>query len=188
MKNRLMLAVLGTLVACSPTEAGATAAAPSKKFCEKSYDEALESGVVEFSFGNGTKLEVDVDTLPANIQRQLMLHGALQKIGDSYAGAKGNFSEGIENAKGVISALSGGEWGTGRDSDSKPRLGELSEAISRLKSISLEEATKAVEAADEDKRKTWRAHPKVKAVIALIRSEKAQKALEAASEAGDISL
>lgn len=186
-RNIIALATMSALM--SPAEAAVAAggaAAEKKPFCSKEYD--LETGLASFTFGNGTTLEQTVDELPANIQRQLMLHGFMQKVGDSYAGAKGNFAEGIDNAKGVIEALKSGEWGTGRDSDGKPRLDELAEAIARVKGIPVEDAKKAAEAADEDKRKTWRAHPKIKAAIALIRSEKAQKALEAATDAGDISL
>lgn len=155
-------------------------------FCKKDYD--LDTGVVSFSFGNSIVVEVNVDDLPAPMQRTLMLHGMAQKGGDSYAGAKGNFTEGIANLQDVVGNLKNGEWGSSREGEGKPRLGELSAAIARVKGISFEDATTAVEAAPEDKRKTWRAHPKIKAAIAAIRAEKAQAELEKAAESGDIEL
>lgn len=164
----------------------------SKKFCSKDYD--LDTGMVSFAFGDGKSFEVNVDELPSDIQRTLMLHGASQKIGDSYAGAKGNFAEAQANVQAVIEALKAGQWTGGRDGEGKPRLGELSAAIARVKGIPLEDATAAVNAANESgdegqaKIKTWRAHPKIKAAIAAARAEKAQKELENASNAGDISL
>lgn len=185
-KYMIGLAIAGLLAPAEGAQSAGAAEAAKPKFCEKEYD--LETGIASFSFGNGKQLEGELDSYTPAIQRQLALHGLIQKVGDSYAGAKGNYAEAIDNAEGVLAALKAGEWGTGREGDGKPRLGELSEAIARVKAISLEDATKAVEAAPEDKRKTWRAHPKIKAAIALIRSEKAQKALEAAADAGDISL
>jgi hypothetical protein len=170
-------------------EAGAQVSAGSSKasrFCDKDYD--IDSGVATFKFGNGTTLEQNVDELPQAVQRQLMLHGFMQKVGDSYASAKGNYSEGIENAQDVIGNLKAGEWGSTREGEGKPRLGELSAAIARVKAITLEVATTAVEAAPEEKRKIWRAHPKIKAAIAAIRAEKAQKELEAAAASGDVEL
>jgi hypothetical protein len=171
------------MAADAPTSTGGSDA--KVKFAEKEYD--METGIASVSFGNGTNLDTNVDELPEAMKRQLMLHGFLQKVGDSYAGAKGNYAEGIANAQDVITALKAGEWGTGRD-EGKPRLGELSAAIAAIKGIPLEQAEKVVEAADEAKRKTWRAHPKIKAAIAKARAEKAQKELEGAASAGDIEI
>ena len=156
------------------------------QFCKKDYD--LDTGVVSFSFGDGETIEVNVNELPANIQSTLLLHGMSQKGGDSYAGAKGNYAEAKSSLRSVIEALQAGNWGTGREGEGGPRLGELSAAIARIKGIELDVASAAVEKADEAKRKEWRAHPKIKAVIAQIRAEKAQAALEAAAESGDVTL
>jgi len=168
------------------------AAASKAKFCSKDYD--LDTGVVSFEFGDGVKVEVNADELPADIQRTLMLHGLSQKGGDSYAGAKGNYAEAQANLSSVIDSLKQGQWAGARDGEGKPRLGELSAAIARVKGISLEDATAAVTAANESgdegqaKIKTWRAHPKIKAAIAAARAEKAQRELEAATGAGEVNL
>lgn len=153
------------------------------KFADKDFDP--ETGICEFVFGNGTKLEVNVKELNPEIQSRLMFHGALQKIGDSYASAKGDYAKAIENARGVIEQLQSGSWRAARgESEGKPRVAELSAAIARLKGITLEEATSAVQAAVDmgeagaEKIKGWRNHPRIKAAIAALRAEKAQADLE----------
>lgn len=185
--NRKLMSVAVMMAAEAAGSAGGRG-----KFCEKDFD--LDTGEVSFAFGNGETVKVIVDLLPDDMKRTLMLHGMSQKGGDSYAGAKGNFAEGIANLKEVIAALQAGQWNGGRDGEGKPRLGELSAAIARVKGVSLEDATAAVTAAYEagetgaEKLKTWRAHPKIKAAIAAIRSEKAQKELEAAEGVDDLKL
>lgn len=150
------------------------------KFCEKEYD--LDTKLVSFSFGNGAKLDLDVSTLSPEMQVQLMLHGAAQKIGDSYAGVKGNYAEGVQAAKDVIEQLKAGEWRAGRDDSARPRLAELAGAIARIKGVDFAKADAAVQGASEDQRKEWRSNAKVKAEIAKMRAEKAAQALEQAGE------
>lgn len=172
---------LAVMAACLPMYAVAEGAAEKKvRFCAKEYD--LDTGNVEFTFGNGKVLTIDSNAIPEETRKQLMLHGISQKVGDSFAGVKGNFAEGVQNAEEVIAQLLNGVWKADRDGDAKPRLAELAEAIARIKSVPLEAATKAVEAGTDDQRKDWRANAKVKATIAQIRAEKAAKALEDAGE------
>jgi len=151
------------------------------KFAEKEYD--LDTGIVSFTFGNGKTLDVDTNSFSEETRKQLMLHGASQKIGDSYAGAKGNYAEAIQAATDVVEQLLGGIWRAARgEGDAKPRLAELAEAIARIKSVSIEAATAAVEKGTDEQRKQWRSNAKVKAVIAQVRAEKAARALEEAGE------
>ena len=159
------------------------AEAESKKpsFCSKEYD--LETGEVSFTFGNGTIVSTNLSDYSADIQKQFALHGISQKGGDSYAGVKGDFAEGIANLKEVLANAKLGIWRAGRgEGESRPRLGELAEAIARIKAVPVEQAMAAVEKATDDQRKDWRSNAKVKAVIAQIRAEAAAKALEAAGE------
>lgn len=162
-------------------------AAERTRFCEKEFDE--ETMTVSFSFGNGTTLELDLTKLSAEMQKRLMLHGALQKIGDSYAGAKGNFAEGIAAAKSVIDQLLNGVWKAARgEGEGKPRLSELAEAIARIKGVPVERAYAAVEKASDEQRKQWRSNAKVKAEIARIRAEKAAKELEEAQGGAELAI
>lgn len=157
------------------------------KFCEVEYD--LDESKVLFGFKDGTTLEIGASQLNDDMKQRAMLHGLNQKIRDSFAGVKGDVAKGIENAKGVIEALLAGNWRQARgEGEAKPRIGELAEAISRLKAIDIETATKAVTEADDAKRKEWRAHPRIKAAIAAIRAEKAQAELAKAGEVADITL
>lgn len=165
--------------------AEASAAAETKvKFCKKEYD--LDTGVVSFAFGNGETVELDTKEYSEQIRNQLMLHGISQKGGDSYAGVKGNYAEAIANLKEVHENLKQGVWKAAPgEGDARPRLAELAEAIARLKSVPLDKATSAVEAATDDQRKEWRSNAKVKHAIAQIRAEKAAAALK---DAGDSEL
>lgn len=162
--------------ATAPTEA-------KIKFCEKSF----EAGVLSFKFGNGEHLTLDVTTLDEEIQQELMGHGALQKIGDSYAGAAGDYKFAIAAANKVIENLQAGQWKAAREGgEGKPRTTELAEAVARIKGMELAAATEIVNALSDDQRKALRAKDKVKAVIAQIRFEKAQaKAEKSSGEAGD---
>lgn len=149
------------------------------KFAEKS----VEGSIVRFTFGNGTKLELDVSTLDETIQIELMLHGALQKIGDSYAGAAGDYDFAIGNARKVIDNLIAGNWKAAREGgEAKPKTGELAEAIARIKGIEVAQAAELVNGLSDEQRKAVRGKDAVKAEIAKIRFEKAQKK---AANAGD---
>ena len=153
----------------------------TKRFCSKDYD--LDENLVSFEFGDGRTLELKMADVPVETQKQLMLHGALQKIGDSYAGAKGDFNAGHSAASDVIEQLKAGVWKAGRgEGEGRPRLGELAEAISRIKEVPFEKAMAAVEKGTDEQRKQWRSNATVKSTIAQIRAEKAKKELEGAAQ------
>lgn len=176
MKLKTLLSMaIGLLFADAP----AVAAEPEKvQFCKKDWN---DQGVVTFTFGNGTKLEFDTNKVNAETALDLKCHGASQKIGDSYAGVKGNYAQGIQNAQEVINQLYAGEWKADREGGA-PRLAELAEAIARIKGTDLEKTRAAVEKATDEQRSQWRSNAKVKATIAAIRAEKAQAALQQAGE------
>lgn len=181
-KMKVMKMLLPALIAglFSPRMAEASAAA-KPQFASKEYD--MDTGVVTITFGNGKVVEGDSNQFSDEIRKQLMLHGLSQKMGDSYAGAKGNYAEAIQSVEDVVEQLRAGVWRAARgEGDARPRLAELAEAIARIKSVPVEAATAAVEKATDDQRKTWRSNAKVRAVIAQIRAEKAAKALEEAGE------
>jgi hypothetical protein len=150
------------------------------KFCEKSS----EGSVVSFKFGNGQELTLDVSTLDEGIQMELMMHGALQKIGDSYAGAAGDYAFATGNAQKVIDNLVAGEWKSARaQGEAKPKTGELAEAVARLKGLEVSAAAEIVNGLTDEQRKALRGKEAIKATIAQIRYEKAQaKAAKAGGE------
>lgn len=184
MKHKLLPSLIAAALSfthlsmAEDTGGGATAEAGKTRFAKKSYDES--TGVVSIEFGNGKVVELDTNTCSPEMKTLLMLHGASQKIGDSYAGAKGDFASAIASAQGVIDQLLAGEW-TSSGEERGPRLAELAEAISRIKNVDVAKAMAAVEKATDEQRKAWRSNAQVKAAIAQARAEKAQKALEAAT-------
>lgn len=193
MKKMRSLAALAVAAAfASPLHADAVAAGAAAesdkkvKFAEKEYD--LDTGLVTIAFGDGKKVECNVLELSPEMQKQLMLHGASQKIGDSYAGAKGNFAEAFKSASDIVEQLKQGVWRSARgEGEPVARLAELAEAISRIKQVDLDKAKAAVEKATDEQRKGWRSNPGVKAMIAKLRAEKAAAELEAAGDkAGEL--
>lgn len=166
-----------------------TAAAEVKpvKFCDKEYN---EDGSAEFKFGNGTVVSVNVNDFDEEIKFNLMMHGLMQKIGDSFAGAKGDYAIGVGSAEKVIAQLQAGQWTASRASgEAKPKTGELVTALANLKGLEPEVVAVAVEKATDEQRKAWRKHPAIAAEIARMRAEKAAKrAAEATTEGGDIEL
>lgn len=153
------------------------------KFCEKS----AEGTEVSFKFGNGTTVSVDLSTLSDDIQDALMIHGALQKIGDSYASAGGDYAFAIAAAEKVIENLKNDLWGSARtgSGEGKKSSGELATALSILQNKDVAEVAAALEAATDEQRKAVRSHPAVKSKIAELRAAKAK---EAAEKAGNIEL
>lgn len=182
-RSLLGMAVSLAMAAEAATSTGGSAEAKKVKFCDKEYD--LDTQVATFTFGNGKVLNFDLQKVPEATRLQLAMHGASQKIGDSFAGVKGNFGEGVSNAQETIDQLYLGVWKAAREDDARPRLAELAEAIARIKQVPIEAATKAVEAGNDDQRKAWRSNAKVKAIIAQIRAEKAAAALEEAQKSGE---
>lgn len=162
---------------------GSAASAKKPPFCAKDYD--LDTGEFTFEFGNGKTVSCKIEDFNEEIRTRAMYHGFSQKIGDSYASAKGDYSKGIDAAQSVIDALKDGDWNQGRETEGKPRIAELSAALARVKGIPEEEALAAVtkaaaldgdeeaKKAGQEKLKAWRAHPKVKAAILQIAAEKA---------------
>ena len=185
-QSMIAMAVASGLMAAATggeqsTSTGGAAKAP--RFCEKDWDDAYEGkgDIIYFRFSNGTTLELDMKEVPDETVRLLAFHGASQKVGDSFAGVKGNFSEGITNAQQVIDLLKQGEWSAEREGGG-PRLAELAEAISRIKGVPIEKVKAAVEAATPEERSNWRSNAGVKAEVAKLRAEKAQAALDAQGE------
>lgn len=188
MKLKLITAGILAGFSAEQTEAAtATAGGKAKapRFCEKDWDDAFEGNgsVLYLNFANGDKLEFDLEKVNGQTQRRLAIHGASQKIGDSFAGVKGDFGQGIGNAQKVIDQLYAGDW-EGEREGGGPRLAELSAAIARIKNVPLEKAAAAVEKATKEQRDNWRSNPQVKAMVAQIRAEKAAAQLEESQKGG----
>lgn len=167
-----------------------TAEVKTPAFCRKDY---TDEGVASFTFGNGTVVELDVNQLSEEQKFNLMMHGLMQKVGDSYASAKGDFVIGIAAAQKVCDQLLNDQWTASRASagEGTPKSGELAQAIASLKKLDLAAVTNAVNAATDEQRKAWRKNAAIAAEIARIRAEKAAARAakaEGASNLDDIQL
>ena len=190
----LSLAILGSVMgSCVMQEAetetavgsGPTSASGRIKVAEKDYD--AETGTFSIVFSDGASAEVSLDSLPANIVRQLALHGLSQKLGDSYASVKGDVPLAKQKFEAVLSQLQSGEWAKAREAgEGGSKVGELAQAIARFKNAPIEKANAVVAKASKEQIAAWRANAKIKAIIAQIRAENAAKrAEEAEKKAGE---
>jgi len=135
----------------------------------------------QFADASNTVMNCPLEDLNEAMIRQLAIHGLSQKIGDSYASAD-TVSEAIVSAKSVWENLKKGDFnaraqGTG---------GVVVEALARLKGIAVEDAMEAWNAADEEQQAAIRKNPRVKAMVDVIKGERASKLVEGTGD--DISL
>lgn len=154
------------------------------KVADKSYDET--TGTFSFAFTNGKSVDGSLSDFSADMQKNLALHGVMQKGGDSYASVAGNVELAYQNCSEVVEQLKAGIWAGGTEGG--PRIKDLAEAIARIKGVDVEKATAAVTAATDELRKQWRSNPKVKSVMATIAAEKAAAALAASTDSAEIDI
>lgn len=102
------------------------------KVCDKSFiyangDESAPTGV-QFKFVNGQVLSINLPDLDQEMIANLACHGAGQKVGDAYAGCKGNVDDAIESASAVIERLLSGDWAAEREA-AGPSPNMVAEAV-----------------------------------------------------------
>ncbi len=144
------------------------------------WDDQGKDGVIVFSFGNGSRMEFDTDELPEAMVRRLELHGLSQKLGDSYANMSKSrdFAGAYDAVDAVWEALKAGNWNVKGDGAS---VQDLAKALAKLKKCSVEQASTAIGAMDEDMLAKVKSHPEVKKVLAELRAERAAQAAKAAN-------
>lgn len=144
-------------------------------------------GTVTFKFANGSELVARPGEFSDEIRTRLMLHGASQKIGDSYADDE-SVAEAYLSAKEVIAALERGVWS--ERTPGEPRIGLLVEGLLRVRQKShpdatMEQCQAVVESMDAEKKKALRANPQIKAAMAEIQAERARAEAEKSAESVD---
>jgi hypothetical protein len=154
---------------------------------ELMLNDVNEANGIRFSFDNGEVFEADIDALPEAMIHRLAVHGLSQKLGDSYAGAKGKGMTDDDIAQGVrdlYAALKAGSFGTGRTSTG----GKLLDAFIRWAADAgkkADEAREAFNALDDDAKKELRKAAPIKAKLAEIEAERAEALARAVSDDDD---
>lgn len=154
-------------------------------FCRKDWS---EDGVASFTFGNGQEVSFNVMNLSDEQKFNLMMHGVMQKCGDAYASAKGDYTIAIAAVQKVIDQLENDQWTASRGTagEGAPKTGELAQAISNLKNLPVAAVAEAVAKATEEQRKAWRKNAAIAAEIARMRAEKAAARAAKAETAGSL--
>lgn len=132
----------------------------------------------------------DLSKVDTNTLIRLALHGASQKIGDSYAGAKESGEDPIKYAKEAVSEtidqLYQGKWSVTRTGSGAPRVSILVLAYAKVKGITEDAALEVLADLSDDDKKELQKNKKIAAAIAQIRAdqaaERAKKAAEAAAK------
>jgi len=154
-------------------------------------DESGKStGNLTFKFSDGSEIQFNKDSVPADTLIDLIMHGASQKIGDSYASASGE-TDPLAFAKAcvqdTIDQLYKGEWRSNIGAGGT-RITDLAVVLSRLTGKTAEESQAFVDSLDDEQKKAWKGKAKVKAGLAQYAAEKAAekaKKLAAAADAAD---
>ena len=131
---------------------------------------------VAIDFSDGTRLTCAFADLSPEIITNLAIHGAKQKIGDSYSGEQ-DPSAAFALASKVVEQLLAGKWSAVREGGGG-RISDLAQALSRV--TGQEVATCVAKLAEMDKKakQDLRNHDQVKVVLAEIALEKAKERAE----------
>jgi hypothetical protein len=130
-----------------------------------------EAGTITFTFATGEVEVVDVSKFSGEIQKQLLLHGGSQKLGDSYSGEDADKCHTI--FMGVLKNLTDGNWSARSGGGGAPRISQLAEALSRAVDQTVEACVEKLSAMDDETKKAVRGHPAVQSALAEIKLEKA---------------
>lgn len=136
----------------------------------------VPTGVIRFTFEDKETEDFDLSKVSDDMKFRLAIHGASQKIGDSYASAS-QATDAVAFAKAAvketIAQLYAGTWRA--TVSAGPKANDLALAMSRVDGdTSLEDCIELVGAMSDDEKKVWKKKPKIAAQIALIAVERAQ--------------
>lgn len=148
------------------------------------------SGTITATFASGESVSFDITKLPADIYKDLAMHGAEQKIFDSIAGdqKKGaTVAELTATLQGVYDNLAAGLWKGSRGSGGEGTSTTLAvEALARMLAarnggeVDLADAKQRWELLPKEQRAAAVKAPAFAAEIAKVRAEKAAARAEAA--------
>lgn len=138
---------------------------------ERKVGKTVNDDSVTFDFATGENVEVKIKDISSDIQKQLMLHGLSQKLGDSYSGEDADKCHTI--FQGVLKNLTEGNWSARSGGGSAPRISQLAEALSIATEKTVEECVTVLSEMDDEAKKTVRGHPAVQSALAEIKLRKA---------------
>lgn len=143
--------------------------------------------VIQFVFADGAQHDLDVSTVPEDIQRVAMVRGLAEKVRDTYAGAK-TVEEAREAAGVMIERLLSGEWQSEGDGGGSPSV--FLEAVKRVKEAAglvYDDAASREKYVGKDKADTRKAalagNKQLAAMFATIQAERAAERAQAAEKA-----
>jgi len=133
-----------------------------------------------FEFVNGVSKVVRISDLPETIVGRLIVHGLLQKVGDSYSGIS-DVGQAVEAADSVITALIAGNWSTRGEGLGGMLLEALIEYFTG-QGRTEEEVRERFREMSKEERDGLRKHPKIKVIMTRLAAERAEAAAEDADD------
>lgn len=128
-----------------------------QRICTRSYD--VENGTITFEWADATKDVVEMNSFPLEMQERFKFHGAVQKIGDTWAN-----SDGLEDAKGkfnaIIAQLMSKDWTARSGGGTGPTV--WLEAIVRVTGQTIADVRDMWETLTDEQRKKVKQDPRVK--------------------------
>lgn len=145
----------------------------AQKVARKSFD--ADAGTIVFSWADGTQDVVEIADFTDRMRHKAMVHGFLQKLGDSYSGAL-TLSDAKARFADVLSQIQQGEWNRTRTTGGGSG-GVWLEAIAQVTGQTLDAVRELWKSLTDDQRKAVKKDPRVK---------KAKLELEAARLAEEV--
>jgi len=141
-----------------------------------------DKGTVTFKWADGQTSEVNVDEWPEVVQRSAMFHGALQKLGDTYAGA-----DDVESAReafnATLDALKEGDWNRRGTGAGGPQTTQLMEAVSAVTGKDLDTVRERFQTLTDDEKKALRKDARIALALEKIKAARARERMKALADA-----
>lgn len=158
------------------------------------YEDEVAADAEKGIAGSPSRDTFDLSKVSPAMLIHLALHGAKQKIADSYAGAKESGTNPLAYAKEAVrdtiaqlySTEHGGKdtWSVGRTGSGAPRTTFLVQAFAEASGQSIEAAQEVVGALSDEEKTALGKKPKIAAIVARLKAEAAvRKAEELAKKA-----
>ena len=156
--------------------------AERNRIADKVIAEDLSGVTIKFLEGESVTLLLE--DIPEETIKRLALHGASQKLGDSYSG-EDDIEVARARALGVANRLKQGDWKAVREGSGGSRISDLARALAAITGNTVEQSVAVIEDMDKAKRAGLRRHPKIAAELARMAAERAQEKANKAAATAD---